>query len=128
MNSLPVDQTVVEDRDDAAVVHAAADACLLEEHAAALAVARVLRQQALDGDTTFEAAVPGRDRFDHLRHAAARNGSYEAITFGRGHGRDVSANLFRLRFLISGRARGFFTSRHVGAMQAPASTWRSRNL
>ena len=80
-----VDQAVVEDRHDAAVMHPASDARLLEEHAAALAVARVLRQQALDRHAAFEPAVPGGDGFHHLRHPTARDGSDETITLGRVH-------------------------------------------
>ncbi len=93
-----VDQAVIQDRHDAAVMHPASDARLLEEHAAALAVARVLRQQALDRHAAFEPAVPGGDGFHHLRHPTARDGSDETITLGRIHAGDVNANLCGNRF------------------------------
>ena len=83
-----VDQAVVEDRHDAAVVHAAADPCLVEEHPPPLAVARVLGKQPLDRDTSFEASVAEGNGLDHLRHPTARHGSNEAITLGRIHGRE----------------------------------------
>ena len=44
-------------------------------------------KQPLDGDTTFEAAMSGGNGLDHLGHATARDGSDEAVTLGRVHGR-----------------------------------------
>src|SRR6266496_639610 len=93
-----VDQAVVQDGNDAAVMHAASEARLLEEHAPALAVPGVLGQEALDRDPALEAAMPEGDGFHHLRHPTARDGSDETITLGRFHGRDLSANLCRNRF------------------------------
>ena len=65
-----VDDAEIEDLRDVGVVELDGELGLLDEHADELFVLRDVRQDALDGDQTFEALDAERLRSEHLGHPA----------------------------------------------------------